>query len=54
MYLRRTVRINIFTINLQERYPRPLALINDGILQHFRVGGGTSSNYFGAKYLSRD
>ncbi len=29
----------------------PLAFINDGILQHFRVGGGAG---IGAKYLSRE
>ena len=28
----------------------PLAMINDGTLQHFRVGGGAG---LGAKYLSR-
>jgi len=29
----------------------PLAFINDGVLQHFRVGGGAA---IGAKYLARD
>jgi alanine dehydrogenase len=29
----------------------PLAFINDGVLQHFRVGGGAA---IGAKYLSRE
>lgn len=33
------------------RTGEPLALINDGVLQHMRVGGGAG---IGAKYLSRD
>ena len=33
------------------RNAEPLALINDGILQHMRVGGGAG---LGAKYLSRE
>ena len=32
------------------RNPEPLAFINDGILQHMRVGGGAG---IGAKYLAR-
>ena len=36
---------------LSTKNGEPLALINDGILQHFRVGGGAG---IGAKYLSRD
>ena len=42
------LRINIFTVH---KNGEPLALINDGILQHFRVGGGAG---IGAKYLSRE
>ncbi|MEL0224507.1 MAG: ornithine cyclodeaminase family protein, partial [Gammaproteobacteria bacterium] len=36
---------------LSTKNGEPLALINDGILQHFRVGGGAG---IGAKYLSRE
>ena len=36
---------------LSTKKGEPLALINDGILQHFRVGGGAG---IGAKYLSRE
>ncbi len=36
---------------LSTRNGEPLALINDGLLQHFRVGGGAG---IGAKYLSRE
>jgi len=35
---------------LSTKNGEPLALINDGLLQHFRVGGGAG---IGAKYLSR-
>ena len=36
---------------LSTKNGEPLALINDGLLQHFRVGGGAG---IGAKYLSRE
>ena len=36
---------------LSTRNGEPLAFINDGVLQHMRVGGGAG---IGAKYLSRD
>jgi ornithine cyclodeaminase/alanine dehydrogenase-like protein (mu-crystallin family) len=36
---------------LSTRNAEPLAFINDGVLQHFRVGGGAG---IGVKYLSRE
>jgi alanine dehydrogenase len=36
---------------ISTRNGEPLALINDGVLQHMRVGGGAG---IGAKYLARD
>lgn len=36
---------------ISTRNAEPLAFINDGVLQHFRVGGGAA---IGAKYLARE
>jgi alanine dehydrogenase len=36
---------------ISTRNAEPLAFINDGVLQHFRVGGGAA---IGVKYLARD
>ncbi len=36
---------------ISTRNAEPLAFINDGVLQHFRVGGGAG---LGVKYLSRE